>query len=203
MLKDLESENAYHRGMAIDLLGERKAKEAIPKLIALVSDGTALIGSDNYVGLHAMQALTKITGQKFGLDETKWQAWWKEADSAGRRSRQFCQGLECRGDGRAARAAGAYAEGHVCHGAEERKVRADETQVEVVAWELDFGKKGADLEQQAKGLSGKAVVVNGTCKMVSTLTYGGNPINPAMPSGSEWRLEKTVTVSRLAASEKK
>jgi hypothetical protein len=207
LLTDLESENPYHRGMAIDLLGERKAKEAIPKLIALVSDGTALIGSDNYIGLHAMQALTKITGQKFGLDETKWQAWWKEQP---KEAAQPAVGADSSVKVLSAEAT-VELRGLLVHTPkgtfvmvrEERKVRADETQVEVVAWELDFGKKGAELEQQTKGLSGKAVVVNGTCKMVSTLTYGGNPINPAMPSGSEWRLEKTVTVSRLAASEKK
>ena len=213
LLKDLESENPYHRGMAIDLLGERKAKEAIPKLIALVSDGTALIGSDNYVGLHAAQALTKITGQKFDLDEKKWLAWWKEQQKEAARPAIGADScvkvlsadatVELRG------LLVHTPKGTFVMVREERKVRskfgfdADETEVEVVAWELDFGKKGAELEQQAKGLSGKAVVVNGNCKMVSALTYGGNPINPSLPSGSEWRLEKKVTVSRLAASEKK
>jgi hypothetical protein len=72
-----------------------------------------------------------------------------------------------------------------------------------VTWELDFGKKPGDLEQQAKDLSGTTVVVSGTCKMAATLTFGANPMNPSAPSGSEWRLEKTVAVSRLIAAEKK
>jgi hypothetical protein len=212
LLKDLESDDPYVRGAAIDLLADRKAKEAISRLVELASDGAALIGSDNWVGLHAMHALTKITGQAFDLDEKKWRAWWKEqrngvadlavpADSAVK-VLSVEAAVEVRG-------LLVYTPKGTFVMVRDQRPFTDGGFVkerEVVAWELDFGKKGADMEQLAKSLSGKTVVLSGKCKMASVLTFGGNPLNPlnaAMPSGSEWRLEKTVLVSSLAASEKK
>ncbi len=45
----------------------------------MLTDGTAaLIGSDNYVGLHAAAAAKAITGQSFDTDQKKWKEWWKE-----------------------------------------------------------------------------------------------------------------------------
>lgn len=76
LLKDLERHDKFVRAAAIDLLGERKAKEAIPKLIDLLSDGRALVGSDNWVGLHAANALSAITGRPFSLDPKEWKGWW-------------------------------------------------------------------------------------------------------------------------------
>jgi hypothetical protein len=76
LLKDLDSADPFVRAAAIDELGKRKAKEAIPRLIKILDDGTALIGSDNYVGLHAAHALQEITGQSFGQDEAAWQKWY-------------------------------------------------------------------------------------------------------------------------------
>jgi hypothetical protein len=178
--------------------------------VELASDGAALIGSDNWVGLHAMHALSKITGQAFDLDEKKWRAWWKE-------QRNGVADLAVPADS-AVKLLGAEAtvelRGLLVHtpkGAflmvrEQRPFTneaGDVKEGEVVAWELDFGMKGADTEQRAKSLSGKTVVVSGKCKMAAALKFGGNPLNQAMPSGSEWRLEKTVLVSSLAASEKK
>ena len=45
LLQYLDDKKGYVRAAAIDHLGARKANEAIPKLRALLSDGTALAGS--------------------------------------------------------------------------------------------------------------------------------------------------------------
>jgi hypothetical protein len=63
---------------AIDLLGQRKAVQAIPRLLDLVADGRGLRGSDNYVGSRAANALQQITGQNFGVDQKAWRAWWQK-----------------------------------------------------------------------------------------------------------------------------
>jgi hypothetical protein len=76
LLTDLDRADKFVRAAAIDLLGQRKAKEAIPRLIDLLTDDRALIGSDNWVGLHAANALTAITGRPFSLDQQAWQGWW-------------------------------------------------------------------------------------------------------------------------------
>jgi RNA polymerase sigma factor (sigma-70 family) len=65
------------RAAAIDLLGERKAREAIPKLIELLTDGAGLRGSDNWVGGHAANALSAITGRPFSINQKEWQRWWR------------------------------------------------------------------------------------------------------------------------------
>jgi hypothetical protein len=78
LLKDLKHPDPFVRAAAIDLLGERKARDAIPQLIDLVADGTALVGSDNYVGSHAAAALARITGRPFSTDQPAWQRWWQE-----------------------------------------------------------------------------------------------------------------------------
>jgi RNA polymerase sigma factor (sigma-70 family) len=63
---------------AIDLLGQRKAVAAIPRLIDLLADFRGLPGSDNYVAVHAANALQQITGQQFGVDQKAWRAWWQK-----------------------------------------------------------------------------------------------------------------------------
>src|SRR5262249_49878663 len=64
LLQYLDDKDGHVRAAAIDLLGSRKAREAIPKLRNLLSDGTALRGSDHYVAQHAANALTLITGMR-------------------------------------------------------------------------------------------------------------------------------------------
>lgn len=54
--------------MAIDILAERKAGEAIPYLIECLADYRGLTGSDNWVGGHAASALSAITGRPFSVD---------------------------------------------------------------------------------------------------------------------------------------
>ena len=66
------------RATAIDLLAERRSVEAIPCLIECVGDTRGLIGSDNWVGGHAVNALQAITGEALGYEKEKWQNWWKE-----------------------------------------------------------------------------------------------------------------------------
>ncbi len=68
---------AQTRAMAIDLLAARQAREAIPSLIECLSDGRALTGSDNWVGGHAANALSTITGRPFSVDQKAWRAWWR------------------------------------------------------------------------------------------------------------------------------
>lgn len=76
LLRDLDNASPYVRAAAIDLLGERTASAAIPKLIGLLSDGRALDGSDNWVGGRAANALSAITGRPFSVDQKEWQQWW-------------------------------------------------------------------------------------------------------------------------------
>jgi hypothetical protein len=78
LLKDLEGQDRFVRAAAIDLLADRKAKEAIPKLIDLLTDYRALHGSDNWVGGHAANALSAISGRPFSIDQKEWKRWWKE-----------------------------------------------------------------------------------------------------------------------------
>jgi hypothetical protein len=78
LLKDLSHKDPFVRAAAVDLLGERGAREAIPRLIDLLADGAALVGSDNYVGSHAAVALSRITGRPFSTDQQEWRRWWKE-----------------------------------------------------------------------------------------------------------------------------
>jgi uncharacterized protein (TIGR03067 family) len=78
LLRDLERDSEYARAAACDLLGQRKAREAIPGLIQLLNDGTALPGSDNYVAAHAANALAAITGRPFSTDQKEWRRWWAE-----------------------------------------------------------------------------------------------------------------------------
>src|SRR5207248_6074250 len=77
LIKDLGQEDRFVRAAAIDLLGDRKAKEAIPKLIDVLTDYRALNGSDNWVGGHAANALSAITGKAFSIDQAEWKRWWK------------------------------------------------------------------------------------------------------------------------------
>jgi hypothetical protein len=70
LIQYLDDKEGHVRAMAIDLLGARKAREAIPRLRALLSDGTALRGSDHFVAQHAAKALTEITGVRVDPFET-------------------------------------------------------------------------------------------------------------------------------------
>ena len=82
LLKDLYQDDPVIRAAAIDLLARRKVIAAVPRLIDLLGDGRALIGSDNWVGGHAANALQTITGQRFYLDQNAWRRWWarRQAD---------------------------------------------------------------------------------------------------------------------------
>jgi RNA polymerase sigma factor (sigma-70 family) len=85
LIQDLDRDNAFARAAAIDLLGQRKAWEAIPKLIDLLTDGTPLAGSDNWVGGRAAIALAVITGRPFDTNQEKWRQWWKQQKKRGGR----------------------------------------------------------------------------------------------------------------------
>ena len=78
LIAQLRSPNAYRRGIAADLLGNLRDPRAIEPLIRLLPDGTALDGSDNWVGAHAAGALSRLTGRPFDVDQDAWQAWWKD-----------------------------------------------------------------------------------------------------------------------------
>ena len=69
LIQYLDDKEGYVRAAAADLLGARKAREAIPKLQALLSDGTALRGSDHYVAQHAEKALALITEDERKVQE--------------------------------------------------------------------------------------------------------------------------------------
>jgi hypothetical protein len=77
LLQDLGREDLFARAAAVDLLGRRKAAEAIPRLVDLLADDRALPGSDNWVGGHAAAALSQITGQPFSTDQQEWRGWWE------------------------------------------------------------------------------------------------------------------------------
>jgi hypothetical protein len=67
------------RAVAIDIIAERKAREAIPYLIRCLSDRRTLYeGTNNFVGGHADKALSEISGREFGFDQNEWWQWWKE-----------------------------------------------------------------------------------------------------------------------------
>ena len=68
--------SAHARAMAIDILAQRKAKEAIPYLVECLKDFRGLTGSDNWVGGHAANALSAITGRSFSVDYREWSEWW-------------------------------------------------------------------------------------------------------------------------------
>ncbi len=70
--------SAQTRAGAIDILGERKANEAIPYLIDCLADGRALTGSDNWVGGAAANALSVITGRPFSIDQNECREWWQQ-----------------------------------------------------------------------------------------------------------------------------
>ncbi len=211
LLKDLESADAFARAAAIDKLAVRKAKEAIPKLIELLTDGTALIGSDNYVGLHAAAALKAITGQSFDTDQKKWKEWWKEqqanvvAPAASGDPVKVLRSevtVELRGF-LAHTPKGVFLlvpDGSVVGKGEQAPWEGEGSRLRLTtAWELDVSKV-AGLDKQAKELSGKAVVVTGTCQIVRVQTKVDTTIpDPSTPPAeAHWELQKVVTVSKLA-----
>lgn len=75
LLYYLKDKNPFVRAAAIDILGNRKEKAAIPKLVELIGDRTGLIGSDNYIARHAAIALSRITGRPFSVDLNEWKEW--------------------------------------------------------------------------------------------------------------------------------
>jgi HEAT repeat protein len=85
LLRDLRRDDQFVRAAAIDLLGKRKERAAIPRLIELLTDGRALPGSDNWVGGHAANALSEITGRPFSTDPAEWRAWWAGQQGRSRR----------------------------------------------------------------------------------------------------------------------
>jgi hypothetical protein len=86
--KKMTGENAVERVEVARKLGE-KGKDAIlsvPYLIELLEDHTRIVEEKREGGyysqyftspsLEAEEALTKITGEKYGKDRAKWQDWW-------------------------------------------------------------------------------------------------------------------------------
>jgi hypothetical protein len=220
LLKALDDADAFIRAAAIDLLGERRAKEAIPKLIDLVADGTALVGSDNYVGSHAAAALSKITGRPFSTDQKEWKAWLAKQTNEDPKP-GATGGVKVLSAEATVELNGLLADtpkGVFLMVQEERLVpglHGTENKLGAVAWELDFS-KSLELAKQAKELSGKAAVVVGTCKMVQvpgtvgrrTGELGGIGsddllgIAKAEP-GNQWEMQRIVIVTKLSAGEKK
>jgi len=83
---------------------------------------------------------------------------------------------------------------------EAQKVQS-ETKVETVTWELDLSKV-PELEKLAKELSGKSVLVGGTCKLAPpAMTISGIYFPPDGPQLLE--MQKIVAVSKLSATDKK
>ncbi len=58
---------AERRALVIDILAARRDEEALPVMIEYLADGRALVGSDNFVGGHAANALSAITVRPLGL----------------------------------------------------------------------------------------------------------------------------------------
>lgn len=71
---------AAARAMAIDILRDRKAEVAIPQLIECLGDTRALLGSDNWVGGHAANALSELTGRPFSIEQKEWKEWWSKQE---------------------------------------------------------------------------------------------------------------------------
>src|SRR5262249_5744521 len=156
--------------------------------------------------------LSKITGQPFSIDQKEWKTWWQaqKKEAEGPKEKLMV------GSPSSVKVLNAEAvvelRGVLCHTPkgvflmvrEERKVRSDlgwdttELKVEVATWELDLS-KAPELENQAKSLSGKAVLVTGTCKMIRA--QPGSPIVFPDQQGG-WAMQRIVTVSRLTATEK-
>ena len=65
-------DNGYVRAMAAWALGEIGDARAVEHLIAAITD------ESHDVQNRAPLALKQITGQDFGEDQAKWDAWWKE-----------------------------------------------------------------------------------------------------------------------------
>jgi hypothetical protein len=76
LIRRLKDPNPYLRALAVDLLGAAGDLRAVDALIDMLSDGVGLNGSDNWVGGHAANALTRLTGRDFSADQGPWRAWW-------------------------------------------------------------------------------------------------------------------------------
>ena len=72
LIKALKDENVLIRMRAASLLGRSRNKRAIESLIKALAD-------DNpYFLMEVETALEKLTGQKFGTDQTRWMKWLEE-----------------------------------------------------------------------------------------------------------------------------
>jgi RNA polymerase sigma factor (sigma-70 family) len=219
LLKDLDDKSEFVRAAAIDLLAERKVWKAIPKLIDLLADGTALPGSDHYVGMHAAAALQKITGGEFSTDQKKWKEWWAKAAKV-ESLPDAASDLKVLSAEATVELHGLLADtpkGVFLMVQEEQYVPTETGTIRkpgAVAWELDFG-KNAQLARQAKELSGKAAGVVGTCKMVPAPARAGGGIVPIEGIGSDevlgirkgkpsdkWEIQRIVAVTKLSGGEK-
>ena len=67
----LQDSDAHIRYVAASTLGDMGYKGAVGPLIALLND------EDEWVVQAAYEALQQITGEDFGYDPAKWEAWWK------------------------------------------------------------------------------------------------------------------------------
>ncbi len=194
LLNDLDSKDALVRGAAIDLLGEQKAKEAIPRLVELAEDFAGLDGSDNYVSLHAVRALQQITGESF-VEPNEWRSWAKQkkvgtSGEGGVRVIRAEATVELRG-------ILAFTPKGVFVLVKESHPVGAEDQTETATWELDLSKV-PDLEKLAKELSGKDVTVFGICPL-EAVPWREPKQSALMP----WEMKKVVAVSKLSAAEKK
>lgn len=73
LVKEFGNSNVQHAIRALKAIGD---KQAVPPLIALLKDRS----TPNFYPPEcsvAVDALKSITGQDFGLDAGKWQAWWE------------------------------------------------------------------------------------------------------------------------------
>jgi hypothetical protein len=62
--------------VAIQKLGQRRSKEAVPVLIDCLSDTRKEFGF-RLIPENAAWALERITGQRFGVDQQRWRIWYR------------------------------------------------------------------------------------------------------------------------------
>jgi len=72
LIESLKDEATRVRAAAVVALGNTKDLRAAGPLIAALKD------KEEYVTQFVPKALKNITGQDFGEDQAKWQAWWEE-----------------------------------------------------------------------------------------------------------------------------
>ena len=72
LIKALKDKDFRVCGYAARALGEIGDRSAVPALISALGD------KKDQVRTKAANALKEITGQSFGKDISKWNAWWKK-----------------------------------------------------------------------------------------------------------------------------